>query len=264
MDDADPQRAAGRIQAARHYRCALAQPGQRSRLPGKPPCDFAAFAQPGQQLRPDACLPAQRSIPFPPFHVEAVPPIALGQVLRHAAGEPVDNVAVGLEHLFRTRIHVRKMVFQPQHLGHGMSGRYGIAGAAKPCFFADGPHHLRAFSAGSGICPYGRRIQDSPVFIDGNHRPALPVYADSGDIGCTDAAFLKHSANAAYSRFPPIVRILLRPARLGIADAIRTFPHGDGAAPGVKQRRFARRSANIDSQEIAAHVTPFLRLRTRR
>ena len=252
------QRAARRVQPAGDHRRALRQARERRGLRRHPAHDLVARAHRRQQLRRHLQRPGQIQIPAAAAHVKARQPIALRRILRALARQPAHDIAVGLQHRRRARHCLRRVALVPADLGQRIARAQRIAAARKQCLRPGQPLHLRALLARARIRPDGRGQQRLALRIHRDRGPALSVYAHAGHLARARARRIQRLARGRARRAPPVRRVLLGPARLRMARGIPARRLRDGAPIRRKQRRFERRGAHVDAQQVRHQALPAL------
>ena len=259
------ERAAGGVQAAGHH----GRAGQKAAGSGRLRRHRAHHARARHNLRqkigPHAQLAAERRVPAVFCHLIAGPAVALAFVLHGGARQPIDKIAVRLQDLPRVFIDLRPLAAVPDHLRHGVGGGKRVAAHGKEPLL---PHRTVDFLTqrrGTRVIPDGRRAQRAAIAIDGDGAPALTVHADAGDAGGSDLPLLQHLPDRAADGFPPLLRVLLRPAGVRAGNAVCSGGLRHHAAFAVKSGCLARGGADVYAEQNVAHgtLTPFRRSRTR-
>ena len=203
-------------------------------------------AELGQQRRRQAAL-AALVVPAHRHVVERGDPAA-GQA-------PVDVVLV-FAHAGRALEQLRLVALHPQGFRDHPLGRDRPAAVA-----VDAQRGIAArrdvggFGGGAHIHPDHRRAQRRAICVHRHHRAAGGVHAQRDDLigggaGCRDRAAHRFAEAA-----PPVLRVLLGPARLGELRLIGAGVRALGPALGIEQDRADALRPAVDAQEIS-HAVP--------
>ena len=247
VDDPRPQGAAGSVQAAGHHRGALQQARLLGRLGRDAPHHLAAGDDLRQQRGLYAQLLAQGDVPLVPGHIVAGPAIALALVLGDGPCQAEGQIAVGLEHLLRLFIDLGQVLLVPQHLGQSVRGGQGVAAAGENLPAAHTGLQFLAEGARPGVHPDGGVAQGPALLVQGDGAPALAVDAHACHLtGGHGAAFPQPPEGPAHG-LPPLLGVLLRPARLGVEHRVAFGGLGQHVALQVEGSHLAGGGAHVNA-----------------
>ena len=187
--DAGSQCAAGCVQSAGSHGRSL----QKSALLC---CLFRHFPDDpvtGDDLRKESLRNPHRfahvTVPDSFFHVKAVQSVALGNILGHCAGQPVGDVAVGLQDLINLFVLLRQILLVPEDLCRRIRRRKRVSGYLKDPVPSDPFVQFPADLFSPGVHPDRGVAEDLSHLIHRDRGPALSVYSDGRDLFRLYAAF---------------------------------------------------------------------------
>ena len=143
------------------------------------------------------------------------------------AGEAVADIILGAENVADFGEDLRLMLLDPEDFGDGEVGQCRVAGELDEALIADLFRQPVAFGLGARVAPDKGGAQNRAVFVEHDgavHLSGKPNGRD-GLLGLRCGG--KGSANGFLRGTPPILGILLRPARMGCFEG-RVFAGGSG------------------------------------
>ena len=136
----------------------------------------------------------------------------------------------------------------PQDFARRKSGERRVCRDFKIPLLADKGMDFFAFGGGALVAPQDSRTQHLVVFVQHNKRMHLTGQPNAAHGSGVCAALLKHGARAGADRLPPVLRILFRPAVLGLCHRIFHSFGCSNMPVGIKQDGFRTRGPDVDSK----------------
>ena len=248
VNHAGAKRSARGIKTSRNYRRSL----QKSRFLRRCLCHLTdhliTVHDLRQELLRDSDLGCHIIIPDTPSHIKAMPAVRVTDIFRYLSGQTISDVSVRVQNLVRVCIDLRKVFSVPENLRRGVGRLQRVSCKIKNSVLSDPfidtvTHRLRA-----GIHPDRRIRQILPVLIQSDGGPALPVDSDSTDIRRLHLPLSPDLCQCLTDAPVPVLRILLRPARVRIINRIITRRGCLHPAVPVKGRHLAGARSDIYSQ----------------
>ena len=250
---ADSQRSAARVQSARHN----ARPFQKTGFFRSLRRHMSDDRVTGSDIRQKALRYSQLSrhllIPAPFSHVKAVPAVTLGKILCYGTGQAVHDKPVALQNLVDPAVQLRHRSLIPDHLGSCVHRLKRVPRNTKDPLRPNLRGYLTADVIRPGVHPDRSRAQNPALLVHGHRGPALPVHADCGNLLFRDAGLFKKVPDRRRDPFPPVVRVLLRPPRVGIIHGIILRHRRCHMSVFVEYGSLAGAGTDINSQKQFSH-----------
>ena len=156
--------------------------------------------------------------PFQLFQIHQAGGRSIGIFCHKGAGQPQDNVVLGIEHFVGSGIDIRFMFLDPHQLLSAVGRGDLVSGQMIELIFVNSLPDFCFLLRGSHICPDDSVAQGGACFINTDTAHHLAAEGYGGDISRI------HMGNQLLGTFhhgvPPVVGILLCPVTVGIIDRI--------------------------------------------
>ena len=211
------------------------------------------LVHPAQQRRVDVQLVQYLVRPLPPGHVQQVHAGGVGYLGGKLAGEAVANVILGQQDMTAGLVDLRQMLPHPQDLPGGKARQGGVRGDGDEFLRAHSLGDLTALLAGAAIAPQDAAVQHLSPLVQHHQTVHLPGDAYTGNIGGGHTAFVQHGLHRLPHSTPPVGRLLLSPAVLGLVEGVFHRVGGHGRTVTAEQHRLGAGGAQVDTQQIFLH-----------
>ena len=248
MDHACSQRSAGGVKTSCRHRRTLRKAG----FPGRFFChrthDLVASADLRKKFTWNTKTVAHPVVPFSCPHVKTVQAVTLRQILCHLSCQFKSNIAVGLQYPVCIPVNLRKILLIPEDLRRCVGRLERISRCPENLFRADLFVQPVADILRPGIHPDRRVGKNVSPAVNGNGRPALSVNSYSCDLFRQDTRARYAPPHRAAHGFPPFLRVLFRPAFMGIINRIIAVLRRQDSARPVENGNFTCACSDIYSK----------------
>ena len=193
----------------------------------------------------------QLAAPPPPRDVEEQRPGGVGGVDRALPGEPEADVVLREQDVRDPRVDVRLVPAQPQELRRGEARERSVPGQLDQARQADALLDLRALGARALVVPEDRRPQHRVVGPERDE--AVHLTREAERIAVLPAELGQRRA----ARLPPVLGVLLGPARLRGRERVLALDAGEHLAGRRDRDRLDAGRADVEPGEprLAQSVT---------
>ena len=221
--------------------------GDRDPVPA--PGDLGRLERLGQPRRGELERVEHLVAPAAPGDVEEQRPRCVGDVDRTRAGEPQPHVVLRQQHVRDSRVDVGLVAAYPEQLRSREAGQRAIAGQRDQPLEPDPRLDLLALRTGALVVPENRRAQHPLLGVEAHEPVHLTGEADPGRL---DAEIRERGL----ARLPPVLGILLRPARPGGRERIAALRPGDDLALRRQRERLDAGRADVEPDENGHRGVP--------
>ena len=176
------------------------------------------------------------------------------QVDGWAPCQPQPHPIGGVEYPRGARPHVRLVLLEPHRLeNEPLGGRRIFAFPvvqARPVVDLRGPARL---FAGAHVGPHDRVSQGLSGAVEGDKRGRRRVKADARDLSWVDPRTRQSSSGGGDQRPPPLVDVLLHPARMGMNRRHRRVVKSKRPSTIIKKSHSASARAEVDTHVDLGH-----------
>ena len=243
----------GVVARAAHHGRTLGQAGQGGGFRRHRSGHVHRLVHPAQQRRVDVQLVQYLVGPLPPGHVQQVHAGGVGYLGGKLAGEAVANVILGQQDMTAGLVDLWQMLPHPQDLPSGKARQGGVRGDGDEFLRAHSLGDLTALLAGAAIAPQDAAVQHLSPLVQHHQTVHLPGDAYTGNIGGGHTAFVQHGLHRLPHSTPPVGRLLLSPAVLGLVEGVFHRVGGHGRTITAEQHRLGTGGAQVDTQQIFLH-----------
>ena len=248
MDHACSQRSAGGVKTSCRHRCPLRETG----FPGRFLChrthDLVAASDLRKKFPANTKTAAHFFIPHAFSHIKAMQSVTLRQILCHLSCQFKSNITIRLKNLICIFVNFRKILLIPEDLRRCIGRLERIARCPENLFRTDLFIQPIANILRPGIHPDWRVGKNVSLAVNGNGGPALSVNSYPCDLFRQDTRALDAPPHRAAHGFPPFLRVLFRPAFMGIINRIIAVLRRQNSARPVENGNFTCACSDINTQ----------------
>ena len=186
--------------------------------------------------------------PAPPGDIEQQRSGRVRDVDRVRAAQTQPHVILGQRDPGDTAVDIGFVFAQPQQLGRREPGERTVAGQRNQPLEPDRPLDLLALLRGPLVVPQDRRAEHPVGRIEGDEPVHLAGEPDPGRRAGARAELIEY----ALTRRPPVLRVLLRPSRVGRREWVGDLGKGEHGPLGIDRDSLDGRSADVETDEALA------------
>ena len=247
-DRPDAGRPARVVRSATHHRRARGETRERSGLVADTTKDFRRSPHLGQQRKRQADGLEHRTRPAQTGRVEHQGPGRIRRLRGERAREPQPNEILGEKHRGEAGEGGGLVIAQPQNLRKREPLQRGIAHPlAQAGLAASALDDLPTFGRGSPVAPQQRRADHRAAPVEKDRGVHLTGDAHGGDASI--GVLPQHAPDGRRARFPPRVRILLRPAGPWGGERERSGRGARDVSRRAHEHRFHGARADVQPEE---------------
>ena len=174
---------------------------------------------------------------------------SIGDLSVELAGQPEADVILGQQHLPDLSVGLRLILPDPDDFGRREAGQHRVRCQLDDPLPTDALRDPRALRAGALVAPEERRAQHLMPRVQEDRAVHLPRETDAPDLPRGDAAFRQRLPDRENTGPPPILRLLLRPARPRRAERILGGRRAEGAPLLIDDECPGSRRPDVNAQQ---------------